>query len=87
MCGVCGGTLTHMHTSTHTYMHAHSHPPPTHPPRNEQLQEVLGQGTPFSLWDSPTVIAWLEVWVGVPYWFIAAIRMCLQNGAMLAVSP
>ena len=31
-------------------------------------------------------VAWLELWVVVPYWYIAAIRNCLQSGEMLAVS-
>ena len=30
--------------------------------------------------------AWLELWVVVPYWYIAAIRNCLQSGEMLTVS-
>ena len=33
-----------------------------------------------------TLVAWLEVWVGVPYWYIMAIRNCIANGAMLNVS-
>ena len=56
------------------------------PPRSKQLNEVLEQGTPFTHWEEPTIIAWLELWVGMPYWYIAAIRSCLQNGAMLEVS-
>ena len=54
--------------------------------RSELLNSVLEQSTPFSRWDSHTLLAWLEVWVGVPFWYIAAIRNCLQNGEMLAVS-
>ncbi len=50
------------------------------------MSEVLEKGTPFAAWDSSMVIAWLEVWVGVPYWYIAAIRTSLRSGAMLAVS-
>ncbi len=50
------------------------------------MTEVLKKGTPFAEWDSSMVIAWLEVWVGVPYWYIAAIRTTLRSGAMLAVS-
>ena len=59
---------------------------PLSPPRSKQLNEVLEQGTPFTHWEEPTIIAWLELWVGMPYWYIAAIRSCLQNGAMLEVS-
>ena len=57
-----------------------------HVNRSELLNSVLEQGTPFSRWDSHTLLAWLEVWVGVPFWYIAAIRNCLQSGKMLAVS-
>ena len=75
--------LTYMYTQ----VHEHSAPDlPLSPPRSKQLDEVLQQGTPFTLWEEPTIIAWLEVWVGMPYWYIAAIRACLQNGAMLEVS-
>ena len=31
-------------------------------------------------------MAWLELWVVVPFWYIAAIRSCLHSGEMLAVS-
>ena len=54
--------------------------------RSALLNSVLEQGTPFSQWDSNTVVAWLELWVVVPYWYIAAIRNCLQSGEMLAES-
>lgn len=56
------------------------------PPRSSLLSSVLEKGTPFSQWDSSTIVAWLEVWVVVPFWYIAAIRSCLQSGEMLAVS-
>ena len=54
--------------------------------RSALLTSVLDQGTPFSQWDSSTVVAWLELWVVVPFWYIAAIRSCLHSGEMLAVS-
>ena len=54
--------------------------------RAELLFSVMDQGLPFRKWDSKTLVAWLEVWVGVPFWYIAAIRNCLENGEMLSVS-
>ena len=61
----------------HTCVHSH---------RSELLNEVLERGTPFAAWDSSMVLAWLEVWVGVPIWYIGAIRNCVHSGAMLSVS-
>ena len=59
-------------------------PSPSH--RSALLSSILAEGTPFSHWDSSMIIAWLEVWVVVPFWYIAALRNCLQSGEMLAVS-
>ncbi len=50
------------------------------------MTSVLERGISFSKWDGHTLLAWLEVWVGVPFWYIAAIRNCLQSGKTLAVS-
>ena len=54
--------------------------------RAELLFSVMEQGLPFRKWNSRTLVAWLEVWVGVPFWYIAAIRNCLDNGEKLSVS-
>ena len=59
------------------------HPSPL---RSDLLTTVLQRGLHFSHWDTTMLVAWLEVWVGVPYWYIAAIRNCITNGATLNVS-
>ena len=54
--------------------------------KHKLLEDIIASGAPFASWNAPAILAWLELWVKLPEWYIHACRANVKSGSIMSVS-